>query len=173
MKKLLFIMIMLAPMVVVGKKKVKYRPVYDYYVTSPQNLKSKSFEDSCVRFTFEWYEYKNYCISVEIRNKTNSRIYVEWENVRIDNGSICFKTDTYANYMDPKPDEVIHAKGYTRKELLERDNVGYDIKFFRTSFLRVPGDKTTNTLIIPIRVGDNVYDYKIDVSLFLERLIPK
>ena len=75
--------------------------------------------------------------------------------------------------MDPKPDEVIHAKGYTRKELLERDNVGYDIKFFRTSLLRVPGDKTTNTLIIPIRVGDNVYDYKIDVSLFLERLIPK
>ena len=167
MKKFILLMMLLIPVSMVAKKKVKYKKVYDFYVTSPQDAKLKYYEDSRVSFTFDWKEYKNYCISVRIKNLTDSRIYVEWENARIDNSQVTFDTDTYRNYQDPKPDEVIHGGSYTERNLMERKYIHSSIGIFPIDFMKYGGDSSSCNLIIPIRFGDEVVDYKITVILYV------
>lgn len=65
---------------------------------------TNEYEDSIIRVNFDVSEKALYLI---IHNKTNKRIYLEWENFRIDNSAIAFDTDRRIKMDEPKSDEVI------------------------------------------------------------------
>lgn len=123
------------------------------------------FEDESVRFDFEWHSYAPYFLKVKIKNKTDERITVEWENARLLDAPICFKSDNMFSFNNPKPDEVIHAGSVSEKEIGERESPEYRFLIFKESSIKMYG-KSTNEIILPIKYpSGKIVDYKIYIYL--------
>lgn len=86
-------------------------------------------------------------------SKTDKRITIEWENVRLQGSKIAFSTDYQFEVNRPHDEETVLPQEFTHKCILKRSGLpivdkkkikkqGYDIIYFR----------------LPIRVGDEVYD---------------
>lgn len=125
------------------------------------------FEDDSVRFEFDYSMYLHpKFLTVNIKNKTDSRLYVEWENARINDDQICFKTDNAFSFNNPKPDEVIHANSESTKEIGNRQyfNKG-SVNLFNESSIKAHG-RSLQELILPIRYASGkIIDYKVYVCV--------
>ena len=115
----------------------------------PVKTETCFFEDWSINVSFEWSEYKNYGVTVYIKNITDSRICVEWENARIDDEQICFGNDNSFTYRDKKPDEVVHSGSQCK----------------RISNINEYSGSGGRDFIIPIRIGDEVTDYKFTLEV--------
>lgn len=170
-KLLLVMMVLLAPMVMDAKKKVKYVYEYDYYVKSTTDIRTKSFKDSRVRVYFDWYS-TNILMSIRICNDTGARMVIEWENARIRGNKVDFYGDDINRDLIPIPDEVVFSEDSSNKTLMIRDKYSY-YPIFYLKDLRNVGDSTTTTFIIPIRFGDEIVDYKIEVVAYVKAINQK
>ena len=159
MKKLiLFALMALLPMVASAKEYELYCSVNDKSTGGP------FFEDSSVRFEFRYIPF-SYFIKVKVINKTNERIYIEWENARISDRQICFGTDNAFSFNNTKSDEVVHSKSSSQKEVGRRVDPEYMGPLFHESSLK-NGGRSVNSIIIPIKYpSGKIIDYKVYVCL--------
>ena len=159
MKKLLFILMLILPLATTAKEYEMYCSVKGESTGGP------FFEDESVRFDFEWHSYAPYFLKVKIKNKTDERITVEWENARLGKMNICFRSDNLFSYNDAKPDEVIHAKSDAVKEIGERESAEYMSPIFLESSVKKYG-KSVSSVIIPIKFpSGEIKDYKVLVCI--------
>ena len=96
---------------------VIYAQKYRLNVESPCYSDTATFENDSIKCVFEWSSITNNSLELTITNKLNSRIYVEWENVRIDDEPICFETDTKFTYKQKKENDAVAQGGKTKKEI--------------------------------------------------------
>lgn len=139
---------------------------YKLIMKEPVQREDCVYNDWSVVISFEWSEYKNYGITVNIKNESDSRIYVEWENARIEDEPICFGNDNSFTYRDRKADEVVHAGSTCKRFIARQSEMEIDGReLFYTKYVNAYGEAGCRDFIIPIRIGDEVRDYKFKLTV--------
>ena len=105
-----------------------------------------------------------YFINVIVSNKTEKRIYIEWDNARINGSKAVFNDDRKLFLNNSKSDEVvISGEKSESRSIMPKENVGDDrlYPFFYNNsngFSNIP-------IILPIRYSnDDVIDYKFTIQ---------
>ena len=62
-------------------------------------------------------------LKVEIENKAEERIYIEWENARFDNSKVVFDDDTRLSMKNEKANEVVVANSKTHKNITGKNHI--------------------------------------------------
>ena len=135
-------------------------------MVSPISSETPVYENDSIRFEFEWRDYKNYGIYIKIINSKTSRIYVEWENARVQNERLCFGDDNIITYKQKREDEVIHASSYSRKFVGRKsDFTGRDTQIFPMSKVKETGESECREIILPIKHEDKTTDYRFALKI--------
>ncbi len=163
MRKILIFLAILLPIVCNAKKK---KVTYKLCIASPVVCDTPRYENDSVCFDFDWL---NCFLKVTIDNKTNKRMSVEWENVRINDGLICFDDDNAFTYQAPKESEVIHTGSHSRRMIMKRSNFDYYAPLF-SKFMLEKFHEASVRLIIPIRYETETVDYNIRLVLKEEEI---
>lgn len=108
MKKLLLLSLVLIPLSLFSKD-IKTLIICN-------GAESETYEDSVISMNVK-VSSGRYFLLVEIENKTDERIYVEWENARIKDGKVIFGNDSPLTMSREKPDEAIAKGGKCKKEI--------------------------------------------------------
>ena len=167
---LLLLLILPAITMAQGKRndfyhKSKKVMVYPYEVVKRYESDSIIFQDSIIRVAFE-FEYiplngVKY-LMLDILNRTDERIYVEWENVRLNKNKIKFVLDS-SHKKDLKiEDECIIGGESSGYRFIEKDFSVTSSKVENGDiYLRKWGD-TDFQVILPIKIGEKIRDYKFN-----------
>ena len=157
-KVLLLILLLLTPFVTNAREYELYCSIGDVSTGGP------FFEDENIRFEFSYIPW-SYYLKVRIKNKTDERVYVEWENFRLSDKQICFRSDNYYSFNNNKQDEVIHSNSSSEKEIRQRIDPELMAQPFSESLIKRYGESVMK-VIIPIRNNSGeVKDYKMYVCL--------
>lgn len=128
---------------------------------------TNEFEDSVIKVKFDVSEK---CLIMDIHNKTNKRINLEWENFRIDNSAVAFDTDRRIKMDEVRADEVIFPQSnsthrYIIPKIIVEDTYLKD--FWNIDRIKKMGEQFSK-IIIPIRVNDTNIDYVFHVGVACE-----
>lgn len=166
-KRFLFLMLMVfAISINVNAKKVfKYK----LEVTSELSDRGKKIEFSArlAEWKSEWIQF------FQVFNKTNERIFIEWENARILGDRVVFSDDRRITMNNPKADEAVSPISFSiRRDITSARKIGenYIFPLFYTKNLKKNlGEKSTIYLKIPIRYLDNtVEEFNIELTVWFE-----
>lgn len=119
-------------------------------------------------------------IGVQIHNKSDQRVYIEWQGARINEEEIAFGSDAAITFRDSKPDESVYSKSYSvSRELFAKSQFSKEAYFNPLTGERgskyVISDHSLSckqlmrwnhrmSIIIPIRFADNTTrDYRFDI----------
>lgn len=106
---------------------------------------------------------------VEIENKTEDRLYIEWENARLDNNKIVFGDDTMLTMRNEKTDEVVIAHAKTKKRLTRRDYVFENmVKKLTTKSIIKKNGSDSATFVLPIKYNEKTYDLLLNLKFTIE-----
>jgi len=158
MRKIVFALLMLIPLVASAKEFSLCCSVNGNKTDGPV------YENDSVRFEFSYSPYlEPYFLKVKIVNKTDSRITVEWENARILNHQVCFRSDNIYTFNNPKPNEVVYPNSSSVKDIGEREAIDYRHFIFKEDDIKKRGH-SYNSVILPIIYSSGkVVDYKISL----------
>lgn len=135
-------------------------------VEEPVSSDSPIYEDNLVRFSFSWDYWSDIGLDVTIENKTQQRIYVEWENARIKDEPIVFGDDYKLFAHREKPDEVIHIGSKSKRFIARVSQVDNDgLRLFYWNTFKKYGESAICHVIIPIRFDNKTVDYKIGLKV--------
>lgn len=141
--------------------------VFPYENVKRYESDSIVYQDSLIRATFEFeYVYLNGVnwLMIDVENKTDNRIYIEWENVRLNKSKIKFVLDSNLKKELKKEDECILGGESSGYRFLEKDlSISSQKVEKKEIYLRKHGD-TELQLSLPIRYGDKIKDYKFVFS---------
>lgn len=130
-----------------------------------KSLSQHVFENDSISISFFPQEF--YC-TVQLHNKLDERIYVEWSNFRWDGDPIVFGDDNSITMNYKKEDETIIGNESTSKELINKNLADYGILWAKKKDLRKTQTQNTN-FIVPIRFSSGkIVDYRIKCQVFLE-----
>ena len=59
--------------------------------------------------------HKSFIVGFLVNNTTNERIFIEWENARINNSRICYGDESMLSMDMPKADEAVSANSLSIK----------------------------------------------------------
>ena len=168
-KLLLFVVLITFSLSIAAKKKPK--PIFKYKieVTSTPSEKGQ-------QITFDAYgsEYLGYWIrNFVVKNNTDERIYIEWENSRLDGSRIVFGDDSYISMRNPKADEAVsaHSTSISREISGEKKiDLDYQLEIYDVRYLKKNAGMKDNTYIkIPIRYMDGtIEEFDIKFSAWFE-----
>lgn len=165
MKRILIFIIALVPIFAFAKRPKNVRLV----MTKPIYNEQCVYNDWGAVISFEWNDYKNYGVTVSIKNETDSRIYVEWGNARIEDETVCFGNDNSLTYRDKKEDEVIHAGSTCERFIARQSEFEIDGReFFYMNMIKRYGDSGERDIIIPIRFEDKTIDYRFSLKVIAD-----
>ena len=136
--------------------------VYPYENVKRYESDSIVYQDDLIRATFE-FEYLltgvDY-LMLDVLNRTDDRIYIEWENVRLNKSKIRFVLDSKLKNDMKKEDECILGGESSGYKFIDNDfTPSSQNAANKTLYLRKRGD-TELQLRLPIRYGDKTKDYK-------------
>ena len=157
---------LLLPVLLPAKRPKNVRMV----MTEPVMREDCTYSDYVATIAFSWSEYRNYGVTVTVSNETDSRIYVEWGNARIDDEPVCFGNDNMLTYRDRKEDEVVHVGSKCQRLIVRQSELEIDGRdFFPMRLLREYGRSGGRTVIIPVRHGEEVTDYVFKLEAVADR----
>lgn len=125
---------------------------------------SNEYEDSIVKLYFDVSEKALY---LKIYNKTKNRMYLEWENFRIDDSAIAFDTDRRLKMDEPKSDEVIFPNNSSThnylipKKAIDDSSIG---DWWDIDKIKKIGEQFSR-IIVPIRLNDKNIDYVFHIGV--------
>ena len=172
MKKILIVIVCLFSFNWLNAKDSPAILVFD--VVEPiEGSKDNTFEDNDILVKF-WPSYGKFCM--QINNKREDRIYIEWENARTNGEKVMFGDDTQLTAKQPKSDESVPGKSESVIRDFYKKNPLYNPRFpnnypFALALHReVAGlarlGTTSVEILLPIRFVDNTTkDYKIRVKV--------
>ena len=137
-----------------------------YSLTKPYESSDLYFSDDKIGVDF--FPIKDYdgiyFIGITVKNNTANRIYIEWENARINGSKVVFSDDSRLLMSNVKSDEVVVSgeKSETKK-IMPKDNV-HDNHLL--ALFRYNNDRSIDIpIILPIRYDNNIVDYKFSINL--------
>ncbi len=143
--------------------RTKKSMTFPYHKIKRYECDSIIYQDSCVKVTFE-FEYiplngVKY-LMVDILNKTEDRIYIEWENVKINKSKINFLFDSKLKNDFKKEDECIFDGESSGYRFLQKDlEISASNVESKDIYLRKNGDSQLQVRL-PIRFDEKTKDYK-------------
>lgn len=164
MKKILILSIMALLCCTISARKKDYLAIK---VIEPVSNSSQPhvFENDSISVSFFPEEF--FC-AIQVHNKLDERIYVEWSNFRWDGDPIVFGDDNRFTMNYKKEDETIIGNEYAQKELINKNLADYSILWVKKKELRKIKTQNTN-FILPIRFSSGkIVDYRIKCQVFLE-----
>ena len=169
-KKSLFLMIMVFAFSFSVNAKKKPKPIFKSQLEVKTTKPSE--RSNLIIFEAEAREYdENFIKDFQVENKTDDRIYIEWENARIDGGKVVFGDDRFITKDNPKADEAVssHSKSLSR-DITYNTSGDYLIPLFRVKELKKDiGTKRHMFLTIPIRYMDNTIDeFEVTMAVWFE-----
>ena len=168
----LLFMIMLFAFSFTTNAKKKTKPVFKYQleVTSTPSEKGQ-----LISFDAYGSEYLGYWIeNFKVKNGTDERIYIEWENARLDFSRVVFGDDNRISMRNPKADEAVssHESSISRDITGEKKiGDGYQIELYDVRDLKKKnlGSKDRTYITIPIRYMDGtVEEFKLEFTAWFE-----
>lgn len=160
MRKILFILMMLLPVVAEAQMYRSNKAPKKKYSTSliSGNNEMELYKDSIVQFRLDMSFSLDFA-SLDLRNLTNHRIVVEWENMKINGSHIMFSDDIVLFKNRPKSDETLTSHAIIFKDLYKRSNSLRSI--VDKSKLKKEGYQKLYFLV-PIRSNGKVYDIETE-----------
>lgn len=104
-------------------------------------------------------------------NKTDERVYIEWENARIFNSRIVFDDDRRITMGNPKADEAVSPNSCSIKRAITSEaNVQNVMDLFDLKGLKKNiGEKSYTSIKIPVRFADNhIEEYRLSFVVWYE-----
>jgi len=155
---ILFIFVLLATSLSVEAKKVKPVQKSSWELVSSHSEKGKLVSFNCILTSMA----PGFLSSFVCENGTDERIFIEWENARLNGGKVIFGDDTRLSMRNPKTDEAVspHGSSIIRK-IASMEQIQPDITYalFPASVDKVLkkelGKKGTVEVKIPVRFADN------------------
>lgn len=173
MRKIYFLtLVLLTISITTNAKKPKPKLMSSIEITSKHSDKGK-------RVSFDWYasEYLPMITYFRCKNNTDERIFIEWENARMEgNDKIVFGSDSQLTMNNPKSDEAVSPKSNSiERNLTSSFYMSYPIAtnggcvFNYKKLKKNIGNKEIRFLKIPIRFSDNtIEEYKITIGVWYE-----
>lgn len=132
--------------------------------------KDNKFEDDNIQMSFS-LSYGNF--KFQLKNKTPNRIYIEWENSRVDNEKPIFGEDNKITAKQKKEDEAVSGESSSIERSLFKENPlaafssSWAIPAYANGLLSLKKlGGSSVSLLIPIRFMDNTTkDYKLMVNI--------
>ena len=127
-----------------------------------------AYEDSIVKVIFSMSWNTNF-LSITIENKTDDRVYIEWENARFNNAKLVFDDDTRESMKNEKADEVVIAHSNTKKLVTSKKYVlDSSLKpITKKSIIKKNGYDSAQ-IILPMKYKDKNCDYLFNIKFSLE-----
>lgn len=137
---------------------------------SPSNVMPYIYTDSIISVQV-YPTYDGSFFRINISNQTNGRIYVEWDNARIDNNKVLFSDDRPITMNLKKEDEVIMAGGSIYNKEITHKGKYYDsmglLPLFKEKEMKKNNRAYNYNLILPIRLADgSIKDYAFKIKVF-------
>lgn len=171
---LLLIACALVPLVANAKKPKKPKKVFKQEVvySEPKLEISKLIK---ITFVYDSGAFTDWLRNFVINNGTDDRIYIEWENARINNSKVVLGDQTQISMRNQIADEVVIAgePSISRNvSSLSAMDAGLFKKFIDTYALKKEiGKKGTVNIMIPIRYADNTTEnFKITITCWYEEV---
>ncbi len=171
-KNILLLLPLLVVFGIANAKKVKPICKSSFELVSEHSEKGKLISFDCLLTSFA----PAFLSSFVCENKTDERIYIEWENARMNGDKIIFGDDTRITMRNPKADEAVSPHGNSIiREIASISQIKPDITYalFPASVDKVLkkelGKKGTIEVKIPIRFMDNhIEEYILIYSRWYE-----
>lgn len=170
MKKYVYlILILLVTCVTASAKKPKPVIKWSLEVTNELSDKAKLITFECRASEY----YDRFISSFHINNETDERVFIEWENARVDNSRIVFGDDNRLTMKNPKADEAVspHSSSISRQITGERFVYSdFMLPLYRPKDLKKDlGSKNYRDVKIPIRYSDGkVVEYELKFAVWYE-----
>lgn len=147
---------------------IKRMLVFPYQQVKRYESDTLVYRDSIIDVTFDLLSEpyrRTSTFGIKLKNKTEERIYIEWENARIDHRKVVFGHDYVSKQNDIKGDEcVIRGEESEYVFLFFRDgsSIENDDFMYKASW----GTKDVS-LILPIRKNNKELDYRFTIRFSL------
>lgn len=127
-----------------------------------------AYEDSIVKVNFSM-SWGTSFLSIEVENKTDERVYIEWENARFNNAKLVFDDDSRLSMKNEKADEVVIAHSNTKKRVTSKKYVlDSSLKpITKKSIIKKNGYDSAQ-IILPMKYKDKNCDYVFNIRFSLE-----
>lgn len=105
--------------------------------------------------------------SFRVRNNTNQRFFIEWENARCNFGKVVFGDDRRISMNNPKADEAVSAYSSSlSRELTSMSNIGDESVYSLYHVKNLKNGQTESVYLnIPIRFSDgSVEEYHLTLK---------
>lgn len=176
MKKVLFLLL-LSCFVFALPCEAKKKPKGEVAIElTPSTSSSTSYTDSIITVDIR-PDWSGSFFKVNIHNNTQGRIYVEWENARIDGNKVLFSDDRPITMNQKKEDEVIMAGDMIYGKEITSKGKYYDslglLPLYKEKEMKKNGREYSYTIILPIRLADGTtHDYKFNARIFYKIIEP-
>lgn len=141
--------------------------IHTVMVEPVKSDKMELSDDSCV-ISFRYSENSG-TLYFSLYNKTENRVYIEWENARFDYSRIVFGDDTRLSMRSPKADEAVPSKSMSMmKDIISEAWVGDSFinNPLKPEKVRGRGGNECH-IVIPVRFADgNTIDYKFVLGIY-------
>ncbi len=148
--------------------------LYDGYsggtVKCKINITSNHPKEKMDAISFSAYgsAYSNSFVSgFYVNNKSDQRVFIEWENARCNFGKVVFSDDRRITMNNPKADEAVSARSLSiSRDFTSMNNIGDDDVYPLYNVKDLKNGKTKSVfLIIPIRYTDgSVEEYRLTLT---------
>lgn len=173
MKKVICLMLLTLMVCVTANAKKKPKPVFKYSL-EVANMNERSEKGKLISFDC-WVSGGDamFIKDFQVKNGTDERVFIEWENARITNSRVVFGNDRKITMGNPKADEAISPNGcsisrWITGEIFIGSRWAFDL--YDTDFLKKNiGCKDIIDVNIPIRFTDGIVEeYKLIIHVWYE-----
>lgn len=162
MRKMLLLMAIIVPIVTFAQRKAFVEKITNACLISPYYSELHAYENDSVSVVFN---FSRYFIEVEVFNKTDNRIYIEWENARLDDSKVVFDDDRPITMGLKKEEEVVASRRSSESRKITKKS-----KFIGDTLYELINLKKYESIdfdvLLPIRFGDKSVDYQFKLCVY-------
>lgn len=139
-------------------------------MVEPIKSDTLAYSNDSVQISFT-FNNMNYFVEVEVKNKTNEIISVDWDKFLIINGTtskpIIFDDTVIALKDVPKGKSQIAPMTKIYKSIMAKDNIEYPIALYSKKYVKIRPCQIG--FIVPIEYANGHKDYKCTIEAYIPK----
>lgn len=139
-------------------------------MVEPIKSDTLAYSNDSVQISFT-FNNMNYFVEVEVKNKTNEIISVDWDKFLIINGTtstpIIFDDTVIALKDVPKGKSQIAPKTKIYKNIMAKDNIEYPTALYSKKYVKIRPCQIG--FIVPIEYANRQKDYKCTIEAYIPK----
>ncbi len=139
-------------------------------LVEPIKSDTLAYSNDSVQISFT-FNNMNYFVEVEVKNKTNDMIAVDWDKFLIVNGTtskpVIFDDTVIALKDVPKGKSQIAPKTKIYKSIMAKDNIEYPIALYSKKYVKMRPCQID--FVVPIDYANGHKDYKCTIEAYIPK----